>query len=75
MEQVAPTARVSSAGHGRGVGLVVGETDGPFEGDIDGPLLGLIEGDIDGPLLGLFEGDLLGPCVGYGFGLYEMHTV
>jgi hypothetical protein len=36
-EQVAPTARVSSAGHGRGVGLVDGETDGP--------LLGLFEGD------------------------------
>ena len=48
---------------------MVGETDGPFEGDIDGPLLGL------------FEGDWLGPCVGYGFGLYErsmsksVHTV
>jgi len=36
VEQVAPTARVSSAGHGRGVGLV--------DGDVDGPTVGLDDG-------------------------------
>ena len=44
MEQVAPTARVSSAGHGRGVGLV--------DGDLDGAMVGLLEGDRVGDLLG-----------------------
>ena len=40
MEQVAPTARVSSAGHGRGVGLVDGDVDGPFEGVLEGDRVG-----------------------------------
>jgi len=40
VEQVAPTASVSSAGHGRGVGLVDGDVDGPFEGVLEGDRVG-----------------------------------